>query len=112
VTITVLDTYSAIREVLRSPLGERPAQLRAMLEPVAGMYRYFPGEVDLLAMHRMGSGFPLDRDEERCREALEALHHADAWGRIGCALDDALAVQLAAAPGHRGAGHHRADCPR
>jgi uncharacterized protein YjaZ len=98
-TITVLDTYPAIREILRAPLADRPALLHAMLEPAAGMYRYFPGEVDLVAMHRMGSGFPLDRDEERCREALEALHDADAWGRIGRALDDALAVQLAATPG-------------
>jgi uncharacterized protein YjaZ len=98
-TITVLDTYPAIREILRSPLADRPILLRAMLEPVAGMYRYFPGEVDLVAMHRMGSGFPLDRDEERCREALEVLYDADAWGRIGRALGDALAVQLAVTPG-------------
>ncbi len=97
-TFTVLDTYSAIREVLRSPRTDRPALLKAMLEPAAGMYRYFPGEVDLVAMHRMASGFPLDRDEERCLEALEALHDADAWGRIGHALDHALTVQLAATP--------------
>ncbi|WP_158880204.1 DUF2268 domain-containing protein [Amycolatopsis anabasis] len=98
-TITVLDTYPAMREILRSPHADRPALLRAMLEPAAGMYRYFPGEVDLVEMHLMGSGFPLDRDEQRCREALEALHDADAWGRIERALDDALAVQLAATPG-------------
>jgi uncharacterized protein YjaZ len=98
-TITVLDTHPAIREILRSPLADRPALLRAMLEPAAGMYRYFPGEVDLVAMHGMGSGFPLDRDERQCQEALEAMHDADAWGRIGRALDDALAVQLAATPG-------------
>lgn len=98
-TITVLDTYPAMRDILRSPRADRPALLQAMLEPAAGMYRYFPGEVDLVAMHRMGSGFPLDRDEQRCREALEALHDADAWGRIARALDDALALQLAATPG-------------
>ncbi|MBB5957998.1 uncharacterized protein YjaZ [Saccharothrix tamanrassetensis] len=98
-TITVLDTYPAIRGILRSPLSERPGLLRAMLEPAAGMYRYFPGEVDLVEMHRMGSGFPLDRDEKRCEEALEALHDADAWGRIERALDEAVAVQLAATPG-------------
>jgi uncharacterized protein YjaZ len=98
-SITVLDTYSAMQEVLQSPTADRPGLLRAMLEPVADMYRYFPGEVDLVAMHRMGSGFPLDRDEERCRAALNALHDADAWGRIERALHDALAVQLAATPG-------------
>ncbi|KAA2262302.1 peptidase [Solihabitans fulvus] len=97
-TITVLDTYPAMLEILRAPRADRPALLTAMLTPAAGMYRYFPGEVDLVAMHRMGSGFPLDRDEERCLDALEALRAADAWGRIGRALDDALAVQLAATP--------------
>ncbi|MFF5986657.1 DUF2268 domain-containing protein [Prauserella flavalba] len=98
-TITVLDTYAAMRDILRAPAPERPGLLRAMLEPAAGMYRYFPGEVDLVAMHRAGSGFPLDRDEARCREALEVLHEADAWGRIERALGDAIAVQLAATPG-------------
>lgn len=98
-TITVLDTYPAMREILRAPLDDRPALLKAMLEPAAGMYRYFPGEVDLVAMHQMASGFPLDRDEERCLEALEALHGADAWGRIGRALDHALDEQVAATPG-------------
>lgn len=97
-TITVLDTYPAMREILRSPQADRPALLKAVLEPAAGMYRHFPGEVDLVAMHRMGSGFPLDRDEQRCREALEALHDADAWHRVERALNDALAVQLAATP--------------
>ncbi|MEV8441164.1 DUF2268 domain-containing putative Zn-dependent protease [Actinosynnema sp. NPDC051121] len=98
-TFTVLDTYPAMRGILRAPRADRPALLKAMVEPAAGMYRYFPGEVDPVAMHLMGSGFPLDRDEERCLEALEALHDADAWHRIERALDDALAVQLAATPG-------------
>ena len=97
-TITVLDTYPAIREILRAPLADRPELLRAMLAPVAGMYRYFPGEVDLVEMHRMSSGFPLDRDEEQCLAALEKLREAYAWDRIRHALDDALAVQLKATP--------------
>ncbi len=99
VAIEVLDTYIAMRGVLVAPLAQRSALLEQMLRPAAGMYRYFPGDVDLVAMHRMGFGFPLDRDEERCRQALEALHDADAWGRIGRALEDALTVQLAATPG-------------
>ncbi|MBK1783584.1 DUF2268 domain-containing protein [Prauserella cavernicola] len=98
-TITVLDTYPAMRAILDSPPADRPGLLRDMIEPAAGMYRYFPGEVDLVAMHHAGSGFPLDRDEQRCAEALEALHDADAWGRIGRALEAAVAAQLAATPG-------------
>lgn len=98
-TITVLDTYPAMREILGAPQDARPGLLRAMLKPAEGMYRYFPGEVDLVAMHRMSSGFPLDRDEQRCRGALEDLCQADAWGRIEHALHRAIEVQLAATPG-------------
>lgn len=98
-TITVLDTFTGIDTVLRAPAAERSARLTAMLTPMAGMYRYFPGEVDLEAMHRMSFGFPIDRDNDACSDALATLHEADAWGRISRALDDALAVQLAATPG-------------
>ncbi len=98
-TIKVLDTYPAMRGILRAPQADRAALLKAMVEPAAGMYRYFPGEVDLVAMHAMSSGFPLDRDEERCLEALEALHEADAWSRIRRALDDAVTAQVTATPG-------------
>ncbi|MFI6509937.1 DUF2268 domain-containing protein [Streptosporangium sp. NPDC050855] len=98
-TITVLDTYSAMKRILRAPAADRVALLCSMLEPVRGMYRYFPGDVDLAAMHRMASGLPLDRDEERCLDALETLAAAGAWERMQRALDDALALQSAATPG-------------
>ncbi|MGY2010067.1 DUF2268 domain-containing protein [Nocardia gipuzkoensis] len=97
-TITVLDTYSAMKEILRAPAADRAALLHTMLEPMKGMYRYFPGDVDLVAMHHHSSGFPLDRDAERCLDALETLAAAGAWDRIRRALDDAVAVQLAATP--------------
>ncbi|MEV7008124.1 DUF2268 domain-containing putative Zn-dependent protease [Streptosporangium sp. NPDC051022] len=97
-TITVLDTYSAMRRILLAPAADRADLLRSMLEPVAGMYRYFPGEVDLVAMHRQSSGFPIDRDEERCLAALETLAEAGAWDRIRRALDEGLALQLEATP--------------
>ncbi|WP_280242702.1 DUF2268 domain-containing protein [Nocardia abscessus] len=97
-TITVLDTYSAMQEILRAPAADRTALLHTMLEPMKGMYRYFPGDVDLVAMHHHSSGFPLDRDAERCLDALETLAAAGAWDRIQRALDDAVAVQLAATP--------------
>ncbi|MGW0245991.1 DUF2268 domain-containing protein [Nocardia goodfellowii] len=97
-TITVLDTYSDMRRIVRAPVADRTELLRSMLEPVKDMYRYFPGEVDLVALHHMGSGFPLDRDEQRCLDALETLAAADAWTRIQRALDNALDVQLAATP--------------
>jgi uncharacterized protein YjaZ len=99
VTITVLDTYSAMKRILRAPATDRAEMMRSMLEPVTGMFRYFPGDVDLVAMHQMAFGFPVDRDEDRCLEALETLAAAGAWDRMRRALDDALAIQLAATPG-------------
>jgi uncharacterized protein YjaZ len=97
-TITVLDTYSAMGQILRAPVADRVGMLRWMLEPVRGMYRYFPGDVDLVTMHQWASGFPVDRDEERCLDALETLAVAGAWDRMQRALDTARAVQLAATP--------------
>lgn len=98
-TITVLDTCPAMQQILRAPVADRVALLRSMLEPVRGMYRYFPGDVDLVTMHRWASGFPVDRDEERCLDALETLAAAGARERMQGALDAALGVQLAATPG-------------
>lgn len=96
-TIDVIDTYSAMNGILTAPLDERPTLLKAMLEPVAGMYRYFPGEPDLVGLHHMGSGFRVDRDDPGALPALEALRGV--WSRIATALDDAVALQIAATPG-------------
>ncbi|GAA3434850.1 hypothetical protein GCM10018954_044540 [Kutzneria kofuensis] len=46
----------------------------------------------------MSSGFPLDRDEDRCLAALDKLHEVDAWNRIRNALDHAVDVQRQATP--------------
>ena len=43
------------------------------------MYRYVPDHVDLVAMHHTGSGFRVDREDDRALAALEALHDADVW---------------------------------
>ncbi|MET7801466.1 DUF2268 domain-containing protein [Streptomyces decoyicus] len=97
-SITVLDTYSAMRRILLAPVAERVDLLRSMLEPTRGMYRYHPGEIDLVALHLETSGFPIDRDEERCLAALETLAAAGAWERMQHASDDALTVLLEATP--------------
>ncbi len=88
-----------MKKVLQAPAADREDLLRTMLEPTTGMYRYYPGEVDLVAFHRQSAGFPLDRDEQRCLDALETLAAADAWTRMQRAVDDAAAVLLAATPG-------------
>ncbi|MDQ3578488.1 MAG: DUF2268 domain-containing protein [Actinomycetota bacterium] len=97
-SIHVIDSYSAMRAILTVGLAERPALLERMLAPVVGMYRYFPGEVDLVAMHHRGSGFRVDRDDGCALAGLEALHEANAWARIDAALSQALDVQLLATP--------------
>lgn len=88
-----------MRRILLAPVADRADLLRSMLEPIRGMYRYHPGEVDLAAVHLQTSGFPIDRDEERCLDALETLAAAGAWERMRRALDGALAVLLEATPG-------------
>ncbi|NEW44102.1 DUF2268 domain-containing protein [Nocardia cyriacigeorgica] len=98
-TITVLDSYSAMKQILRAPAADREGMLRSMLDPMAGMYRHFPGEVDLVGLHRQSAGFPLDRDEQRCLDAIDTLAAAGAWECMQQALDDAEAVLLAATPG-------------
>ncbi len=98
-TITVLDTSAGMTAVLDAAPARRDGELRRMLLPMEGMYRYFPGEVDLVQMHAMGFGFPLDRDEEEVRAALLWLQDADAWNRIEGALARGVAVQSEAVEG-------------
>lgn len=97
-TITVLDSYTETRAILTAPLAERPELLRRMLEPTAGMYRYFPGTPDLVQLHHMSSGFRVDREVDGALAGLEALHDARAWDRIEAAMNAALTVQLEATP--------------
>ena len=96
--ITVLDTLSGMTDVLHAPSEDRAALLSEMLAPVVGMYRYFPGQVDVVQMHLASFGFPLDRDTDTCVRSLDLLREADAWGRIGRALDAALTALVAAVP--------------
>jgi uncharacterized protein YjaZ len=97
-TITVLDTSAGMAAVLAAPEADRPEVLRGMLAPMAGMYRYFPGEVDLVTMHTMGFGFPWDRRSDDVRDALARLQAGDAWSRMESALARALDVQTKATP--------------
>ncbi len=100
-TIDVIDSCTAMRRILAAPLAERPSLLRTLMEPVAGMFRYFPGEVDLVAMHHAGSGFRVDHEDDRSAAALEVLREARAWERVAEALHAGVARQLAATPGIR-----------
>ncbi len=85
--------------VLAASSEDRAGVLRSMLAPVEAMFRYFPGDVDLAAMHAMSFGFPVDRCVDEASDALEQLRAADIWARIGSAMTRAIDVQLAATPG-------------
>lgn len=98
-TLTVLSTDRGMRSVLDAETDDRPELLRRMVEPAAGMYRYFPGAVDLVAMHAHSFGFPLHRRTDDVRRALEDMYDADAWTRVEEALRNAIASQTAALPG-------------
>lgn len=97
-TFTVLDTAAGMREVLTASPGRREDRLRRMLTPMQDMYRYFPGEVDLVALHAMGQGFPLEGRTDEVLAALDQLEAADAWTRIETALRHGAAAQKKALP--------------
>lgn len=96
--ITVLDTSRGIESVLAAEETDRTEVLREMLTPMLGMYRYFPGEVDLVSMHTLSSGFPLDRDLDTVKDGLQLLRDAGAWERIAGALEHGVKEQSAALP--------------
>lgn len=98
-SVTVLDTAQGLREVLAVPPARRAEVLRRVLVPMEGMFRYFPGEVDLVSMHAMSLGFPLDRCQDEVADGLARLQDADAWGRVEGALAHGVEVQKSATPG-------------
>lgn len=98
-TISILDTKNGMEAMLRASEAERTEALRSVLTPMEGMFKYFPGEVDLLTMHSMSFGFPLDLPRQETQQALELLRTADVWGRVETAMSTAAEQQLAATPG-------------
>lgn len=98
-TISILDTKHGMEAVLMASEAERTEALRSVLTPMEGMFRYFRGEVDLLMMHSMSFGFPLDLSSEETQQALDLLHNGDVWGRVETAMSTAVEQQLAATPG-------------
>ncbi|GAA3467160.1 DUF2268 domain-containing putative Zn-dependent protease [Nonomuraea roseola] len=83
---TVHDTFSAMADLLERPLEERPALLTAMLAP---MRASIPMPGDSVDLHHMGSGFRVDREDERYLPAVRNLIDRDVRGRIERALADA-----------------------
>lgn len=97
--VSVLDTAAAMTAVLDAAEDQRADLVRAMWEPMTGMYRFFPGEVDLADVHRQSFGFAWDRRGRHVREAVQTLVQAEAWGRLETALQQGIAALRAEDPG-------------
>ncbi|WP_212754657.1 DUF2268 domain-containing protein [Nakamurella aerolata] len=100
--LTVIDSGPAMLNILDAPAAERPELLRELWQPMAGMYRYFPGQTDLVQAHLQSFGFPIDRDSDddsaRNRTAVRLLTDADAWQRIRAGLERGIDALHAADP--------------
>lgn len=98
-TISVIDSASGMSRVLAADAQDRADRIRDMWAPMAGMYHFVPGGVDLAAVHQQNFGFRPDVAIEQVRAGLETLVAADAWNRIGKALDDGISALASADPG-------------
>ncbi|MGP9528762.1 DUF2268 domain-containing protein [Glutamicibacter sp. AOP5-A2-18] len=91
-TISVIDSASSMRQVLATTPSQRTDLIREMWAPMAGMYHFIPGGVDMANVHRQNFGFDWDGATEPIREGLERLIEADVWNRITKALKSGAAA--------------------
>ncbi|MFP7834914.1 DUF2268 domain-containing protein [Marisediminicola sp. LYQ134] len=98
-TISLIDSASAMARILGAASDERVTLVREMWAPMAGMYHFIPGGVDLADVHRQNFGFDWDDSSDRLREGLETLEAANAWTRISDALEAGVAALRSADPG-------------
>ena len=99
-TITVVDSATGMQQILAADASERDDLIRELWAPMAGMYHFIPGGIDLAAVHARSFGFRPEAEPEQVQAGLDALVAADAWGRIERALHEGAAA-LAADPGVR-----------
>lgn len=98
-TISVIDSASGMSRVLTADAKNRDDLIRDMWAPMAGMYHFIPGGVDMATVHQQNFGFRPDSAIEQVREGLESLVAADAWTRTEKALENGIASLTAADPG-------------
>lgn len=98
-TISVIESASSMRRVLAATPDERADLVREMWSPLAGMYHFIPGGVDMATVHRQNFGFDWEGTTEPIQEGVERLIEADAWGRISEALRSGVAALQSANPG-------------
>ncbi|MFD8543073.1 DUF2268 domain-containing protein [Streptomyces sp. NPDC059649] len=98
--IVVHDTASAMIDLLQRPLEERPEALREMLGPLQDVMGPVMGDFDMVQMHRgTGSGFRIDREDERYLPAVRQMRDARVWERIEESLAAAWERIQGAVPG-------------
>ena len=98
-TISMIDSASGMNRVLTADAKDRADLIRDMWAPMAGMYHFIPGGVDMATVHQQNFGFRPNSAIEQVREGLESLVAADAWTRIEKALEDGVAALTSADPG-------------
>lgn len=97
-TISVIDSAAAMSEVLKAASDARPDLVREMWSPLAGMYHFVPGGVDMAAVHRQNFGFDWENPTPLVEQGIEKLIEADAWRRLTVALQRGVAALKAANP--------------
>ena len=70
-----------------------------MWAPLAGIYHFVPGGVDMATVHRQNFGFDWQRTEGGLEVALQQLIEADAWNRIAAALHTGVSALQTVYPG-------------
>jgi len=97
-TISMIDSASAMAQVLDAAPDMRADLVREMWAPMAGMYHFIPGGLDMASVHRQNFGFDWENSSDQVREGLKMLVDADAWRRVAGALEAGVAALKEADP--------------
>lgn len=84
--------------VLDATPDMRADLVREMWAPMAGMYHFIPGGLDMASVHRQNFGFDWEKTSDQLREGVKMLVDADAWRRVAEALDAGVAALKSADP--------------
>ncbi|MBF4459300.1 DUF2268 domain-containing protein [Pseudoclavibacter sp. VKM Ac-2867] len=97
-TISLIDSASAMARVLDATPHKRADLVREMWAPMAGMYHFIPAQLDMASIHRQNFGFDWEESSDQLREGLQMLVDAAAWTRVAEALEAGAAALKAADP--------------
>lgn len=98
-TISMIDSATGMRTMLDSPPGQWQEAARKLWEPMAGMYFFIPGGLDMATVHSQNFGFGPDASRQQVNDALYKLEEANAWSRVEQALTKGVQYLATANPG-------------